>query len=83
MRRRGPNAEGSRASGIRHWGGFTYNSSCVWEPEASFMTSHAVAAPRTKQAIGRRGRDACFLDLVLYACAGLLSLPAGGHPGST
>ena len=32
-----PNAEGSRASGIRHWGGFTDNISCVATGFASFM----------------------------------------------
>ena len=40
------------------------------------------ANSRTEQSIGRRGRGCVRSDLVLYACAGLLQLFAGGRPGS-
>jgi hypothetical protein len=38
-RRRGPDAEGSRASGIRHGGGFEYNCSCAAAGFASCMSA--------------------------------------------
>ena len=68
MRRRGPNAEGSRVSGIRHWGGFIYNSSCGLESEASVMTI-------PHEAINRKAgsRSGCF------HFAGPLSFSADGR----
>jgi hypothetical protein len=63
---------GSRVSGIRQRGGIADNSSCVWKPEASFMTVPNEAKPILRARCLPPGS-------VRWSCAGPLAFAADGR----
>jgi hypothetical protein len=76
LRRRGPNAEGSCASGIRHWGGFEYNM-LLWLGAGSILHD----TPERSEVWLARGRPCPVVPACrLLEQAGTLTVPAGAGP---